>query len=60
MTHPLSEDTLALPSSSAGSNRLPYRPPFLTALAVNSHTGGKPSGYPAEGHGSATTNWASS
>lgn len=53
MTHPLSEDTLALPSSPtdsrAASNRLPYRPPFLTALAVNSHTeAGKPSQNPSE------------
>lgn len=53
MTHPLSEDTLALSSSSvdsqAVSNRLPYRPPFLTTLAVNSHTGSKPSTLPGEG-----------
>lgn len=44
MTHPLSEDTLALPSSPtdsrAASNRLTYHPPFLTALAVNSQTTG--------------------
>lgn len=59
MIHPLSDDTLALPSSSAGSrtasNRLPYRPPFLTILEVNSHTGSKPSTTPSEWHGAHST-----
>lgn len=42
MTHPLFKDTLTSTSESAvtdvASNRLPYHPPFLAALAVNSHT----------------------
>ncbi len=49
MTHPLSKDTLASTTSAsavtnAASNRLPYHPPFLTALAVNSHTAKTPDG----------------
>lgn len=49
MTHPLSKDTLALTTSAsavtnAASNRLPYHPPFLAVLAVNSHTTKTPDG----------------
>lgn len=55
-----SEGVFSLPSQSAGSQggscRLPYRPPYLTTLPVNSHTATKLSLTPSEWHGSGSTN----